>query len=105
APRLRPSRPGRWPSRWRCGAGPGVRVTEPWRCTHSPTSRCTNATRTASYLDCRRRAPPAPMPPLPPLEVYEPHAYGVLSGLPAVCPPRERRQPTADEVRTLDEPF
>jgi threonine aldolase len=45
------------------------------------------------------------MHPLAHLEVYERHAYSVLSGLSAVWPTRERRQPTAEEVRTLDEPF
>ncbi|MGE5829810.1 MAG: threonine aldolase family protein, partial [Micromonosporaceae bacterium] len=45
------------------------------------------------------------MHPLTHLEVHERHAYSVLSGLSAVWPTREQRQPTADEVRTLDEPF
>ncbi len=38
-------------------------------------------------------------------EVHERHAYSTLSGLRAVWPTRASRQPTADEIRQLDEPF
>jgi threonine aldolase len=38
-------------------------------------------------------------------EVHERHAYSTLSGLRTVWPTREPRQPTADEIRDLDEPF
>lgn len=49
--------------------------------------------------------PTVAMHPRAHLELHERHAYSVLSGLSAVWLTRERRQPTADEVRTLDEPF
>jgi threonine aldolase len=45
------------------------------------------------------------MHPLAHPEVHERHAYSVLSGLTAVWPTRDPRQPTADEVGKLDEPF
>jgi threonine aldolase len=45
------------------------------------------------------------MHPLAHPEVHERHAYAVLSGLYAVFPTREPRQPTAREVHELDEPF
>jgi threonine aldolase len=38
-------------------------------------------------------------------EMHERHAYSVVSGLRAVWPTRAPRQPTAEEVRDLDEPF
>jgi threonine aldolase len=38
-------------------------------------------------------------------EVHERHAYSTLSGLRAVWLTRSPRQPTADEIRQLDEPF
>ena len=49
--------------------------------------------------------PTVAMHPLAHPEVHERHAYAVLTGLRAVFPTREPRQPTADEVRGLDEPF
>src|SRR5439155_7713385 len=49
--------------------------------------------------------PVVAMHPLAHPEVHEGHAYAVLSGLRAVWPTRERRQPTAEEVRTHEEPF
>jgi threonine aldolase len=45
------------------------------------------------------------MHPLAHLEVHERHAYAQLSGLRSVWPTRERRQPTAKEIREYDEPF
>ncbi len=45
------------------------------------------------------------MHPLNHPEVHERQAYAVLTGLRAVWPTRQPRQPTADEVRKLDEPF
>jgi threonine aldolase len=38
-------------------------------------------------------------------EVHERHAYAVLTGLHTVWPTRQPRQPTAAEVRGLEEPF
>ena len=49
--------------------------------------------------------PTVAMHPLAHPEVHERHAYAVLSGLRAVWPTREPRQPTAEEVRTHEEPF
>jgi threonine aldolase len=49
--------------------------------------------------------PTVAMHPLAHPEVHERHAYAVVSGLRAVWPTREPRQPTAEEIRTLDEPF
>ncbi len=43
--------------------------------------------------------------PLSHLEVHERKAFTTLSGLRGVWPTAERRQPTAQEVRELDEPF
>jgi len=43
--------------------------------------------------------------PLAHLEVHERDAYLTVSGLRAVRPTSEPRQPTADEIRDLDEPF
>ncbi|MEU5028992.1 threonine aldolase family protein [Streptomyces milbemycinicus] len=43
--------------------------------------------------------------PLSHLEVHERDAYLTVSGLRAVRPTSEPRQPTADEIRELDEPF
>lgn len=43
--------------------------------------------------------------PLAHVEVRERHAYARLSGLRSVWPTREPRLPTADEVRTHEEPF
>lgn len=49
--------------------------------------------------------PTVAMHPLAHPEVYERHAYALLSGLQAVFPTGERRQPTVAEIRDLDEPF
>jgi threonine aldolase len=49
--------------------------------------------------------PAVAMHPLAHPEVHERHAYAALTGLRAVFPTREPRQPTADEIRDLDEPF
>jgi threonine aldolase len=45
------------------------------------------------------------MHPLHHLEVHERHAYATLTGLRAVFPTHEPRQPTAAEVAGIDEPF
>ena len=49
--------------------------------------------------------PAVAMHPLAHPEVHERHAYAVLTGLRAVFPTREPRQPTAAEIGDLDEPF
>jgi len=49
--------------------------------------------------------PAVAMHPLNHLEVHEREAYQVISGLRPVWLTREPRQPTAEEVRNLDEPF
>jgi threonine aldolase len=49
--------------------------------------------------------PTVAMHPLAHPEVHERHAYTMVSGLQAVFPTGEPRQPTAAEVRDLDEPF
>jgi threonine aldolase len=45
------------------------------------------------------------MHPLSHLEVHERRAYSALTGLHAVWPTRELRQPRANDIRRLDEPF
>src|SRR5437764_4062874 len=49
--------------------------------------------------------PAVAMHPLAHPEVHERHAYALVTGLHAVFPTREPRQPTAAEIRDLDEPF
>ncbi len=53
----------------------------------------------------RTSNPTVAMHPLAHPEVHERHAYTMLSGLQAVFPTGEPRQPTAAEVHDLDEPF
>lgn len=53
----------------------------------------------------RTGSPLVAMHPLAHPEVHERHAYAQLSGLRTVWPTRERRQPTAEEVRGIAEPF
>lgn len=45
------------------------------------------------------------MHPMHHLEVHERRAYATLTGLRPIWPTREPRQPTAQEVRDVDEPF